>query len=1317
MDGMTVIAFVVLGVLVLAVVGLVHLVRLAFGARRPDFVVAPTPEPLTRTEKLGVVWDVLGPRMPEELREEYARLRGWRASTPTAAPPLVEPSPLDEPAPVVTQAPVVTATPVVLPASVVAATPTAIALDERPLVVEPEVAAAAPHAPPWLRSFLSFENVIFLLAACLVLGGTLYVVATTWGHVPGRWRYLFLEGVVLFYGSALLGAAALLDRRLGLGSAARFLGATAAVTSAGAAIVACAAFAQSLASGLFGAGLVAVVGGLDARALLRLEGRRAAAAPVYGAALAGLACVGLLAGDHPGGAAVLLVTAVAAGGPLWLWLVGAPTVALRALGLAPAAAAVLLAVGGWLPAPYVAPALVAAGGSLAVADSLRGPLAPFALIALQAAGLGLAGGDVGLSVAALSVGLVVALGRLRALGARTDRADERPIVAALVAAVWCGLAFLWASAAHLLDAGRVDASAWNGVAALPFALAPLALLRRGLHAEGTRIAAIATGAVIIVGALGLALAGYPALGLPSVVVGLGAAALFYAWAWRARPGAPPWVIAHAVGLLAVWIAVRAEAPGLETAAAASTAVALLLPGARARRLLGTLVVPGALVVALLQGAPGTWLAALAAAFGAAHLARPIAVDEETTRALGPPALVGALALALLAPNGAHAPLVALAQWPLVLAVGVAPLVGWVAWRGGPTFLVVEAMAGLAAVALGGHAPVALGLATVLVVGRRPGAISPASAALGPLAALALVQGGRPEPIAAALAAGGLAMLARPATAEAPAPWYRWLGMPALVGAVLLVAFGHAAGGAPRLSPALWAVAAAGALAPFAFAASRGAPRWLRVEAVAGAGVVAIAALLDAFSHTPASPAAIDAAAGALLALGAGLVATSRQGGPGARVGWIAALLLAPVAIVPTVTSPLALAPALVAVAAVTALGRVSKRLGARDVGAWAHGAALAAAWWLLAAVAKRFSTGAPPEHILPAVAIATALFGVALVLDGARFALSTPAFERGLARVALALAAAFTLAGAVAVGAPGPRDAALTLAALVFIATLALVIAFHARAGWPFYIAESALGAAYAYLRLRTPWLAGLGEWDGVVACAGGLVCLGAERALRRARDGLGAEESRLMATLLPLASALFLRPDEPLTSLGPALAAALLALRARGGGRPVLGWLAAGLANLSLLAVWPALGVRSPVAYALPAGLTLALLADAYEERLGALAGPLRTTAGVLSFAATSWEMFQFQSPWPALVLAATAVGAVLLGIHARTRAYLTFGFTALLLDIVANLTRWGLHDRLVGGALGVAGGVALFGLGAVVARHKELALARYRSVMAWPW
>jgi hypothetical protein len=96
---------------------------------------------------------------------------------------------------------------------------------------------------------------------------------------------------------------------------------------------------------------------------------------------------------------------------------------------------------------------------------------------------------------------------------------------------------------------------------------------------------------------------------------------------------------------------------------------------------------------------------------------------------------------------------------------------------------------------------------------------------------------------------------------------------------------------------------------------------------------------------------------------------------------------------------------------------------------------------------------------------------------------------------------------------------------------------------------------------------------------------------------------------------------------------------------------------------------------------------------------------------------MFQFRAVWPALLQVASAVAVVLFGIRTRVRSYLYIGFTALLLDIVANLTRWGMHDRLVGGVLGVLGGMMLFVLGALVAHYKTHALERYRRMQSWPW
>jgi len=112
-----------------------------------------------------------------------------------------------------------------------------------------------------------------------------------------------------------------------------------------------------------------------------------------------------------------------------------------------------------------------------------------------------------------------------------------------------------------------------------------------------------------------------------------------------------------------------------------------------------------------------------------------------------------------------------------------------------------------------------------------------------------------------------------------------------------------------------------------------------------------------------------------------------------------------------------------------------------------------------------------------------------------------------------------------------------------------------------------------------------------------------------------------------------------------------------------------------------------------------------------------LRTVAALIVLGASSVESFQFDSVWPALWLAACGIGAVLLGVSWRLRSYLYTGFVFVVLDLVVNLTRWGMRDRFIAGTLGVGVGIALFVLGVLVARHKEQLLARYRQVQTWQW
>jgi hypothetical protein len=1342
---------VLLGILGFSLVGFVVTVKRLFRAT-PLPPVAPPPF-LGRSERLEIVRQVLGHRMPEDLAAELGRLRGWApvprpaaategvapaASSPAAMPMAAAAAPLAAPAEVEERT--TPAAPIAAAAGLIdeiseAAAGAILIHDERPLRPEPEVAAAAPHAHPLLRSFLSFENTIFLLAACLVLGGTLYVVATSWGRVPGRWQYLFLEGVILFYGSALLGAATFLHRRLKLSSAAGFLGATSAITMIAAAVVACASFMQYARAGLIGAGLVTVVGAGVARVLVGVGGGRARSSLPFGVALLLLAVTGgLIALDRPVLVAISLIAVVGLGGPLWLRSAGETTMRSLVVALGFPAAVSLFSIAGWLPATAIAPAIAAGSSLAAVAGQVLGGSAlALTLVAVQAVAFGMAAPSIAAltSVAALGLFSSVAL-VLRAAPGTGEVADrrsrqERSVGSAVAAALWIALALFWARAVGLLDGDRLgdQAWAWNGAAAFPFALPLfwLAVPERRIRDLSLR-GAEAVAWLIVLAALAMALVPFPELGVPSAAIGVAASVLAYGWARRLE-SRPRFVAAHASGLLAVWIVARLIWPAGALSLAATAALGLMLAGSIPTWTVGALAVPVCVWAAAAEGAPRLWLAALLAVYGAAHLLRPNpwATEQQSwnTRAVGPPSLLVALGIALFYTGGAGIPappLVSIAHWPYVLAAATVPMAAWIAWRGGPRFLVAEAMTALGAAALGGAPLPALALACGLLVGRPPGAIGLAAVMLIVLFPLPLAAHCGPFPCAALLTAAGAILMWRPALASTSLRWLRWLAAPLLAAAPLVLAFQSGSGAASRLAPQFWPLAAAIVLLPFAAVfVVRGGPTFLRLEVLVGAAALAGAALIDAYTETPATGVAILAGAGALIALGAGLATADRIGGGRARVAWVIALLLAPAAVVPMNDRLLRWPAALVGVGAVLVLGAVSRKRRAPDIGAWALSAGLPAVWWGLGAVARHFSHGRHPERILPALSFGTALYGMLIALDGRRLAAASTDFLRRFSLVILGIAGAALLLAGATVDEPNNLDATLALVAIASVGGLAVVIALVQRVGWPFYLAETLLGAGYAYLRTRTNWLDGFAGWDGVVACSGGVVCFAVGRSLRRMRESLGATESERMATLFPLLSSLLLRPHELSTAAGVAVAASLFAIMARSGGRPIYGWLAGLLANLALPPLWIHLDVSSPVAYALPAGVTLMILCRIYDGALGPGGPALRTVASLLIFASTSFELFQFTEVWPALLQGACAVAMVLFGIRSRVRAYLYIGFTALLLDIVANLTRWGMRDRLIGGVLGVVGGMMLFALGALVTHHKAVVLARYRRVQSWPW
>ena len=408
---------------------------------------------LSRLEKLEIAREVLDHRFPADLQEELdgslaqrtasaSHAGGGDLETSAALPPRLDAP--DEP-------PELTALAGALDLATGAGPDDfgSSIVDRRPLLPPPDVAAVTP-ARAWYGPLLSFENVLFLLSGVLILGGTVYFAATTWGRVPGRRQPLYLEALVLVNALLLVGAGQLLLRRLRLPGAARILLAIAAAVGLLSALVAattpaayaqtavlCAVIAALFAGGTLGRLLrgyddpgrgAALFGG--AALLLGLTGVAALWAPLLGAPLAAagaatLACAALprqgpsghrlvvsLAGAVPltalliplGGAVPLLAVAPAIGA--WTWLAalgygptdgagGGPALGFGGTRLAPALLFGAVGLGGvacWgEPAPTLLFALVALGGAADAArraPGLRGPVrAALAVWALAVAAL------------------------------------------------------------------------------------------------------------------------------------------------------------------------------------------------------------------------------------------------------------------------------------------------------------------------------------------------------------------------------------------------------------------------------------------------------------------------------------------------------------------------------------------------------------------------------------------------------------------------------------------------------------------------------------------------------------------------------------------------------------------------------------------------------------------------------------------------------------------------------------------------------------------------------------------------------------------
>jgi hypothetical protein len=616
------------------------------------------------------------------------------------------------------------------------------------------------------------------------------------------------------------------------------------------------------------------------------------------------------------------------------------------------------------------------------------------------------------------------------------------------------------------------------------------------------------------------------------------------------------------------------------------------------------------------------------------------------------------------------------------ALGLAPFFAWAAIRRRPEFVAIESIVAAIVILVAG-----LGCALFCMEGSSSGITA------------------------------GVAALALLLPLHAKAFQVRWIALPGFLAAFsILYLHCHADMAwtpAPFFPPAIATV-----LVPFFLVVLlRSGPRFIAFELLLGTALVACLTLIHGLLVRVGSEPAQAASAATLAALSMFLAIAKNYHPKLARVAWIAIPLLCPVAIIPMTHAMICWPAAIAAMLAVVFLCVQSRRRDDPVMAAIAITTGLLALLWAGAAAGKPFSHGGDPTRHFAKCAIAIAIYGMIMGSLGKRISAASTQFLHRLETATVLIGEAMLLLGIGLRVQPGPGEAISVVLAFATLSCAAVMLAFRTNQGWPFYIAETALGMAYAYLRIRTGWLDRIADLDSLATCIFAFVNLSIAQTLRNWRAGLGAKESQIMATVLPLLAPLFLQIQSPLRAVGSFAAAATYAFMSRQQKRPIFGWLAGILANVGLIPLWLHYEVHSPIAFALPVGATLALLGHVYHERLGKQGPLVRSLASLFVFGATSYQMFQFSSPWPALILALCAILSVLLGIAWRVRAYLYIGFACLLLDIVANLTRWGMGDRLRGALFGLGAGMALLVLGIFVARHKTQLLKRYHNVQKWNW
>lgn len=369
----------------------------------------------------------------------------------------------------------------------------------------------------------------------------------------------------------------------------------------------------------------------------------------------------------------------------------------------------------------------------------------------------------------------------------------------------------------------------------------------------------------------------------------------------------------------------------------------------------------------------------------------------------------------------------------------------------------------------------------------------------------------------------------------------------------------------------------------------------------------------------------------------------------------------------------------------------------------------------LAWLGVKLSTGRPHEAILGAWALASALLAVAAERfaderDDRRDVLVAGHFYFALG--------ALELAGAIALM-PGMHANELLFAGLAaaLLGAFATLRALRTGNEVYAYLAQAALLAVYLLVRIQSDLIGARTDRDALSSVLLGFAFLGLHALARRAEAEVFDRPTRVMTHVLPLVGLIFLPQlsAEQGALYGLGLALHYAAVSATLGGSKTAAVLSGIALNASLAVTWMSRGIGDPQFYAIPFGATLLTFARLFRDDLSEESRFWLRTVGILAvYLASVASTVIYDKPSYVLVCALVCIGGVLLGVMLRVRVYVYLGAAVLVLDVLGNMARYGLHQPvLLGVMLTLLGFVLVGGWIYFISKREEL-LRRYAAVQA---